>query len=50
MVYLMGDVGTSITDVAVHLPHDTNVFVTVKQGVFVILDATSSTGRSLVSL
>lgn len=34
--YLMCDIWASITDVAVHLPHDTNVLVAVEQRVLVV--------------
>lgn len=38
----MGDVRTSITDIAVHLAHDANVFIAVQQRVFVILHSIST--------
>lgn len=46
----MGNVGTSITDVAVHLSHDTNVLVAVEQGVLVVLDTIATAMSSLVRL
>lgn len=50
--YLMGDVRTSITNVAIHLSHHANVFVTVQQRVFGgVLGAIATVGmRRLVSL
>lgn len=47
---LVGDVGTRIRDVAVHLAHDSNVLVAVEQRVFVILHAVAATVCGLVGL
>lgn len=47
---LVGDIGTRIRDVAVHLAHDSNVLITVEQRVFVILHAVAATVRGLVRL
>jgi len=48
---LMRDIWSSITDIAVHLPHDTDVFVTVEQRVLLIFQrATSPTMRCSVGL
>lgn len=33
---LVGDVGTSVTDIPVHLAHDTNVLVTVQERVLLV--------------
>lgn len=34
--HLVGDVRSRVADVAVHLAHDTNMFVRVEQGVFLL--------------
>jgi len=41
--YLMCDIGSGITDIAVHLAHDADVFVAVEEGVFLIALARSTT-------
>lgn len=47
----MCNIRTSITNVPVHLAHDTNVFVAVEQRVFVVLHArTAAAVRGLVGL
>jgi hypothetical protein len=43
-------VGTSVTDIAIHLAHDADVFVAVEQRVLVILHAIATAMRSLVRL
>ena len=48
--YLVGDVGSCIADVAVHLAHDSNVLVAVQQRVLLLARATSSAMRCLVRL
>lgn len=46
---LVGNVRTSVADVSVHFPHDTNVFVAVQERVFFISDHTVATAmRSFV--
>jgi hypothetical protein len=40
--YLMCDIWSGITDVAVHLAHDADVFVAVEEGVFLIALAWSA--------
>lgn len=42
--HLMGDVRASVTDVAVHLPHDADVLVTVEQRVLLILAVAPAMG------
>jgi len=34
--HLMGDIGSGVTDIAIHLAHDTDVLVAVKQRVLVL--------------
>lgn len=46
----MCNIGSSVADIAVHLSHHTDMFITVEQGVLVVLDAVTSTVRSLVCL
>ena len=46
--YLMCDVGSGVADVAVHLPHDPDVLVTIQQRVLFVLFGASSSVRSLV--
>ena len=46
----MGDVGTSITNVPIHLAHDTDVLITVEQRVLVLTVAAGASVRSLVRL
>lgn len=46
--YLMCYVGSSVADVAVHLAHDADMLVAVKQRVLVILDAVAAAVGSLV--
>jgi hypothetical protein len=50
--HLMGDVRPRLTDVAAHLPHDTNVVVAVEEVVFVLSRPRTPTGavRGLVRL
>lgn len=51
MADLVGDVWTRITDVAAHLPHDTNMLVAVEKRVLVLLsDTAASAMRGLVRL
>jgi hypothetical protein len=49
---LVRDVGPSITDISVHLPHDANVLVAVQQRVLLVPDSAHSAGGvgSLVGL
>lgn len=46
----MGDVGTSITNVPIHLAHDTDVLIAVEQRVLVLTVAAGASVRSLVRL
>lgn len=46
----MGDVGTSITNVPIHLAHDTDVLIAVEQRVLVLTIAAGASVRSLVRL
>lgn len=51
--HLVGDIRAGITDVSVHLPHDTNVLIAVEQRVLVVAlhaHAAATTVRSLVGL
>lgn len=52
MSNLVGNIRSSITDIAVHLAHDTNVFIGVEQGVFLLSLGTRSVSTidGLVSL
>lgn len=46
--YLVRDVWSRIADIAIHLAHDSNVFVAVQQGVLVIFHAITATMCRLV--
>ena len=46
----MCDIGSCITNVSIRLSHDTDMLVTVEQGVLVVLDAIASTVCRLVCL
>lgn len=43
LFYLMSDIGSGITNVAVHLAHDADVFIAVEEGVFLVALAWSAT-------
>lgn len=43
---LMRDIWTGVTDVSVHFPHDSNMFVTIKQRVFLLSGSAGSTSMS----
>jgi hypothetical protein len=42
------DIWTSFTDVATHLPHDSNVLIAVEQRVFLIFTTSAAAMSSLV--
>lgn len=51
--HLVGDIRAGITNVSVHLPHDTNVLVAVEQRILVVAlhaHAATATVRCLISL
>lgn len=41
--YLVGDVGSGVADIAVHLPHDPDMLVAVEQGVLLVAAGTTAT-------
>lgn len=46
----MSDVRPRITDITVHLPHDTNMLITVQQRILVVFYATAAAMRGFVRL
>jgi hypothetical protein len=42
----MRDIWAGVTDVSIHFPHDSNMFITVEQRVFLLSGSTSSTPMS----
>lgn len=47
-LYLMRDIRPSVTDVPIHLSHDSNVLVAVQQRVLVIFCSSASTARRFI--
>ena len=44
MTDLMGDVGTGFTNISVHLPHDSDVFVAIQQRILFISHPVAASG------
>jgi hypothetical protein len=48
--YLMCNIGSSVTDISIHLAHDADVFVGIEQRVLVVFHAIATAVCSLVCL